>query len=294
MQPPTDTIRGATTAQVIALLQDAPDIRQQAGLELVDLDLNCLEDLADDLWGGEISRDSYADLHGHAQFTLAPWRELDWGAALVRPYLRLTGTTRTGVVSARFNLGVYHPTIPDRVTGQQPWTVDGFDMLLRLDDPVGDAYAIAAGDLYLTKVEEILRQRGFTQYVINQTAADKTAPTSRAWVFDDQTTWLTIVNDLLASVGYQAVWSDWDGRLRCDPYVLPQQRAAEWTYTDDVRTTMLGVQRTLTRDLTDAPNRWVFYRQNNIDDAPPVEGAGMYTVQNDSVGPTSINARGGR
>lgn len=291
MQPLTTVTRGATAAQVVSLIQDSPAVRLRGGLEIVDLGLTVIEDISDDLVGGEVGRNSYASLHGQASLKLT--RELDWGGGLVRPYLMMYGGT-TAALSARFNLGVYHPTIPERRTGGEPWEVGGIDVLLRLDDPVGDAYAMAAGDGYLAKVEEILLGRGYTQYMINQASAATVAPVDRTWAFDDTITWLTIVNDMLASIGYSAIWSDWNGRLRVEPYVLPQARSVEWTYSDDTATAMLGVQRTYARDYTDTPNRWVIYRSNGTDDVPPVEGNGIVTIQNDSIGDTSITARGGR
>lgn len=295
MQPRVNDTRSLTSAQIVTLLQDSPAPQLRGGLEVVNLDLNVIEDVSDDFVGGEVGRNSFADLHGTA--TIRIQRPLDWGGGLVRPYITVTGGTQVSeALSARFNLGVYHLTVPEFSTREVPQTyeVGGFDILLRLADPVGDAYAIAAGDAYLTKVEDILVSRGFTQYVIDQTAAATVAPTDRAWIFDENLTWLKVVNDLLASIGYQGIWSDWDGRLRCEPYVLPQSRQVEWTYDDDKATTMLGLERKFVRDFTDAPNRWVIYRSNNVDDLPPVEGAGMVTIQNDTIGDTSVVSRGGR
>jgi hypothetical protein len=290
MQPRTEAPRdGLTDADVVTLLQDAPALTVQAGMELVDLGLNVVEDISGDLAGGTVRRNSYAEMHGTADFEIA--RELDWGAGLIRPYLIVSSIT----LSARWNLGVYHPSTPEDSTRESPQTfaVDGYDILLRLAQPVGDAYAIAAGASYLATVEAILLARGYRAYIIDQSAAATVAPASRTWAFDQQITWLTVVNDLLASIGYAGIWSDWNGRLRCEPYVLPQLRAPEWTYTDEQATTMLGPDRRRVRDYFAAPNRWVVYRQNNLDDKPPVEGAGVYTYVNDSVGDTSVQARGG-
>jgi hypothetical protein len=289
MQPPSEA--GLTVDQAVALLQDSPDLVVSAGMEIVDLSLEVLEDISDDLAAGQIARNSYAVMHATASFAIT--RQLDWGAGLVRPYMLVS--TAGGAVSGRWNLGVYHTSTPEDSTLEDPQTfdVDGYDILLRLNQPVGDAYAISAGDAYLAKVEEILQARGYLAYVIDQSAAATVAPTARVWAFDDQVTWLTIVNDMLASVGYQGVWADWNGRLRCEPYVLPQLRQVEWTYTDDRVSTMLGPDRRRSQDYTFAPNRWVVFRQNNVDDTPPVEGNGMFTYQNDSVGITSVNARGG-
>lgn len=280
---------GFTEDQIVELLQNSPSLVLAGGLEIVDLGLNVIEDISDDLAGGSIQRQSFADLHATANLSVT--RELDWGAGLVRPYMVVSN----GTYEARFNLGVFHVNTPTHSTAESPPTfqVEGYDILLRLAQPVGDAYAIAAGDSYLATVEEILLSRGYERYIIDQTASDKVAPTARVWAFDDATTWMTVVNNLLASVGYQGIWSDWDGRLRCEPYILPADRRVEWTYTDDPTTTMIGVETQIQRDFFSSPNMWVFYRQNNVDDVAPVEGKGIYTYVNQSVGETSVDARGG-
>lgn len=290
MQPLTDPARpGLTAAQVRQLLQDEDSLILQGGLEIVDIDLNVIADISDDLAGGSVGRSSYATMHGTAQLRIA--RSIDWGGDLLRPYLKITG----GSLSARFNLGVYHPTTPTWPLDESPPTfdVEGYDILLRLNQPVGDAFSIAAGQGYLTTVQTILDGRGYTQYLIDWTKASTAAPSSRVWAFDDQVTWLTIVNDLLGSIGYAGIWSDWNGRLRVEPYINPVERGHEWIYTDDQATTMLSTNRSIEYDYFSAPNRWVIYQSNVVEGATPVEGNGIYTYVNESLGDTSVAARRG-
>jgi len=291
MQPVVDGPRVGvvTSAQVVDLLQKSASTTIGAGLELVDLAGNVLEDLSGDLAGGGITRNSYADLHASAHFDLS--RQLAWGADLVRPYVTVADNAST----ARFNLGVYHLSTPNRPRGSDitTYSVDGYDLLLRLNQPVGDAFSVAAGTSYLTAIKGILAQLGYVLVIVDPAAADKVLPTPRAWVFDDQVTWLRIVNELLASIGYAGIWSDWNGYLRCHPYVLPQDRAIEWTYTDDVASTMLAAGGEIIEDYFTAPNRWVVFRSNVADDVAPVEGAGIYTYVNETIGKTSVAERGG-
>lgn len=291
MQPYVDLPRiTKTSAQIVHLIRDAPDLTVSAGLELLDQNLGVLEDITDRLAGGQVQRQSYADLHGAA--TLAVEGELDWGSAIVRPYMVLTSAG----VSARFNLGAYYTNTPVTELGSTPITfaVQGIDILDGLNTPVGEAYSIPSGASYLSTVESILIQEGFTQYVIDTSATNATLPTARAWVIDENTTWLKIVNDLLGSVGYQGIWSDWDGKLRAQPYVTPANRRPEWTYDVVQLTSMVTLQRSLERDFYKVPNRWVFVRSNNVDGTTPVLGDGLYIATNQSAGPTSIEARGGR
>lgn len=284
--PPRATL---AAAQVVQLLRDEEAVTISGGLEIVDIALNVVEDISGDLAGGSVERNSYADLHGTANFKIT--RQIDWGGDLLRPYIILSG----GGITARFNLGVYHPSTPAWSLAESPPTfeAEGYDILLRLAQPVGDAYAINTGEAYLAKVSDILTQRGYTQVIIDQSRVSTVAPGPRVWAFDDQITWLTIVNDLLAAVGYAAVWSDWDGRLRCEPYVRPVDRTAEWTYSDDAANTMLSTKRTVERDYFSAPNRWVIYRSNLVEGEVPVEGNGIYTWQNTASDDTSINSRRG-
>lgn len=291
MQPPTAPPRDTLTAdEVAALIRDTAGLETAAGCELVDLDLNVLEDITDRLAGGEVRRDSDATLHGSARLAIED--VLDWGTAIVRPYMTLSAPG----LSARFNLGAYFTPTPTTQLGDDPLVhdIESVDILDRLDDQVGDAYAVPAGDSYLVTVEEILRGRGYTRYVLDQRDVGLVLPTARTWSMDQNKTWLGIVNDLLDSIGYQRIWSDWDGRLRVEPYASASGRASEWLYDTGLDTSMLAEDRSVARDLYKAPNKWVFYRSNNLDAAAPVEGDGIYTYVNEFDGPTSVQARGGR
>lgn len=291
MQPIITPVRAhLTEAQVVWLIRDAPGLEFAAGCELVDTNLTVLADLSDVLQDGVVERQSYADLHGTATLTLE--RALDWGQALVRPYMVVSASG----IEARFNLGAYYTSAPKGTLGADPeiFEVTGYDILDVLNTPVGESYAVAKDEGYLFAVEQILINEGVTQYLIDQSRADATLPSPRVWPMDENTTWLSIVNDLIGAVGYAGIWSDWDGRLRVQPYRSPSSRPAEWLYDLDIATTMLGPDRPYERDLYRSPNRWVFYRANNIDGPAPVEGNGVFTYVNTSAGPTSVLARGGR
>lgn len=281
---------GMSAASVAALIQDSGAVEFSAGAELLDMNLNVMADISAMLEGGRVGRQSYADLHGSAEFTLEG--ELDWGTAIVRPYMVMASTTTT----ARFNLGAYFTQSDETVLGSDPTTyaVTGVDILDVLNDPVGEAYAVAAGTTYLSAVETILQNRGVTQYLIDQSGAAVTLPSPKVWELDESTTWLNVVNDLVGAIGYRGVWSDWDGMVRVQPYMSPADRPSEWTYTVDPATAMHREPRTIARERYRAPNRWVFYRTNGVDGPPPVEGAGVYTVTNQTSGPTSVQGRAGR
>lgn len=112
-----------------------------------------------------------------------------------------------------------------------------------------------------------------------------------AWALPEQTTWLEIINDLLAEIGYDDVYADMDGRLRSQPYVSPDSAPVEWTLdTSNPATNIVGEDRTVAEDVWDAYNWWRFVRTRM--DYQPVEGDGLYTPSNMWDGPTSWAALG--
>lgn len=287
-EPPRD---GLTAAQVMQIVRDSPSLLVNAGLELIDQSLAIVEDISDVLRpaGGAVSRNTLATLHGTARLSITT--DLDWGQAIVRPYLTLSD----GVLSAQFYLGAYYTSTPGPVAGTTPrvYAVEGYDILHGLNTPVGEAYAVDAGVSYLTAIGEILATLGYTA-LIDQTAVGSVLPAARVWPIDEETRWLSVVNDLLAEVGYVGIWSDWLGRLRSQPYTTPTDRSSEWTYDLDPNLSILHPERSFVLDLFHSPNRWVAIRSNNIDGPAPVEGNGLFTFVNQSLGPASVDARGGR
>lgn len=291
MQPFTGSPREAlTAAQIVQLIRDDASVSMGYGAELISRSLTTLRDISDVFKGGSVTRSSYADLHGSAVLGIGD--NLDWGSALIRPYITMTSPS----VTARFNMGAYFTSTPKTTYGRTPIVheVDGIDILDGLRDQVGESYSVPSGTSYLSKVEEIILGQGYPSgsYLIDQSSAASILPTDRTWAIDENPTWSGIVNDLLSSIGYMGVWSDWDGRLRITPYISPSDRPSEWTYDTGSSTSMLGPLRTVERDTFNTPNRWIFYRSNNIDSTPPVEGNGLITIINLANGPTSISGRG--
>jgi hypothetical protein len=300
MQTPTDGPRaGYTTKQVAYLIENTPVVDTGFGMELLNQDLSVASDVSDFLVSATVTRSSYAAIHGSASFTLS--QPLSWGNSIVRPYFTMTGpisSTAVVLTTMRFNLGAYYTDTPVEDLSQIPSTFDvtGYDVLSILDDAIGDAYSIDTGIDPLDAIEAILLARGVTQYQIDRdsTARGVLLTSPMVWTLDDNVTWLTAVNKLLAYVGYQGIWSDWNGVLRAQTYTTPSDRAPEWVMDAAIADTILTQRRKRTHDYYDAPNRWVFYWGNNTDGAQPVDGAGRYEFINNTEGETSVEARGGR
>jgi hypothetical protein len=298
MQPPTDGPRaGFTTAQVRYLVEQASSFDTTMGMQLLDQGLNVVADVSDGLEAVSVSRDSFANIHASMTFTID--QPLDWGNAIVRPYMTFTGPlSATGPQgSLTFYLGVFVTDTPQEDLSEDvsSFGATGYDLISLLDDPVGDAYSIDAGEFPLEQVEEILISRGFSQYIIDQGQAGATLASAKTYTVDDNVTWLTIVNDLLGTVGYQGIWSDWNGVLRAQVYDTPSDRSPEWLMSDDPAVTLLTQRRKRQRDFYSTPNHWIFYRNTSTEGDQPSDDNGFrYEYTNQSDGDTSVDARGGR
>lgn len=281
--------------QVARLLEGTPALTVAAGLDLLDSDLQLVEDLSQHLESGTVERSMLAPIHGTCRLRLST--ELAWGTALVRPYQLLTSDG----VTARFDLGVYALTTPDRTLGQTPATydVEGYDRLYLLDRPVGDTWAVGAGSGYLAAVRNVIASAGLSGVQLDGAANFATLPADQVWPFVDagggtSTTWLQVANDLLAAVGYRGLYADpATGVFRSEPYTNPTSRTPEHTFSASGDASTVGEDRTEDVDLWAAPNVWVFVQQNRpTTSAAPTEGDGIYIVRNEDDGPTSISARG--
>lgn len=276
-----------TAAQVVALVE-ADNVTVDFGCDLLnDADV-LVSDITDDLAGGEVSRGNYQLIHGTCQLQLS--RELNWARDRVRPWMVLDD----GTVSARFDLGVYLVESPARTGGRSPMTFDvaGYDKLAILDNPVGATYRVAGGSNVLAAVSQaIVNGGGGTRVFLASSGEDVALPADRLWPIDADTTWLRVINDLLASAGYRGLWCDESGRYRSEPYRSPAEHGAEWAYDTSSPRTIVGEEIVEEADLFGVPNRWVFIR-DDPGGGLPVTGDGLYVVENVADGVTSQQARG--
>jgi len=281
-----------TTAQITALLT-APDMSVDFGVELLTASLSLIEDISADVSGGVVKRDNLADVHGTVDLSIS--RALAWGRDRVRPFMLLSSMT-AGVSGCRWNQGVYLLMTPDTALGESPrsWFCTGFDQLHLLQNHIGDSYSVAAGANVLAAVRAALIAAGvLAPILLDSTASAKTLATAMVWpqTSSDNPTWLQVVNDLLAAIGYRGIWCDWDGAFRSGPYVLPEQRPSEFDLlVGDLVVGIVAEQRKVSNDVWGIPNAWRFV-MNGLT-AAPVEGVSMYSPTNPDIGPSSLASLG--
>lgn len=287
--PVTNVTTWPLTAAQIGVLQ-APVLEVDFGVETLDSNDVVTGDITADVVTGEVDRDNYATVHGTCKLDIV--RALQWGAVRVRPYMVL----QANGLAFRWNLGVYILTTPDRPVGESPatYSATGYDKLYLLGQLIGDTYSVAAGTDVLTAVAAAITSSGVGGQVnIDGTAAGKTLASDLVWPLDEQNqaTWLRVINDLLATIGYRGMYADRDGALRAEPYVTPADRSPLWAFdADDELLSLVGFDRTETQDLWPVPNWWRFIQRGLA--TAPTEGAGQYTVATADDDPTSAASLG--
>lgn len=248
------------------------------GADLLNEQDQVIDDLSPDLVGGVVERNNYASVHGTCDLELL--RALPWTTVRVRPWQEVQAAAGT----VRRNLGVYVLTTPDVALSDDDTTVyevQGYDKLHLLQHEVGDTYVVAAGTGYLDAARQAIVDAGVTGLpaLFDGTASASVLADPFVWVLDtsEPVTWLRVVNDLLAAIGYRGLWVDHDGRFRSEPYQSPAVRPPEWTFDlADPRTNIVAPARTLTVDEFERINYWRFVRDGMT--TQPTEGNGLYTV----------------
>lgn len=286
------------TSDELKALIEAPNITVDFGADLLDTNLQFVGDISDDLHGGVVSRDMDAQIHGTCDVNIS--KILTWGVDLVRLYMILSD----GNTDVRWNVGVFCLTTPERQLGPdvETYRVQGFDRLMLLNRQIGANYSVTAGTTYRAAILQAFTDAGLTGVDIEGVAANNTLPATKSWplVPNDETdpdqtdtpvTWLRVINDLLMAINFRGVWADNNGIFRCAPYVQPVDRPVEFTFnaTDEHFSIVSEDKRRSTEDVWGIPNKWVFRWKNG---GAGVEGNGLYTVTNQSDGPTSIDDRG--
>lgn len=282
--------RDAFTSEQIHDLLTGETIEFATGLELLDSSNRFVSDISPQLVTGTIDRDNFALIHGTCKLTIEG--ELAWGKDRVRPYM----TVSNGLISARFNLGVFVMTTPDSARGEDPVTYDvvGYDLLYLLQDSINDTYVVNAGTSYLTAIQTLITASGIGATVqIDGTLATAVLPTTMVWALDPttDTTWIKIANDLLSPINYVPLWADENGILRSGPYIAPLDRSVEWDFnTNNPKTNIIGPDRNLISDVWKCPNYWKFVRKAMTHQ--PTVGDGIYEYNNTVTGRTSQAAMG--
>lgn len=154
---------------------------------------------------------------------------------------------------------------------------------------IDEFHAFPQSTTCLDAVRTVIAEAGGgAPLLIDGTQQVAVLPGPMVWALTDTgaASWLDVCNDLLDAVGYSPLWVDQDGNYRSEPFVAPEQRPVGWKFDlGDKRTNLVSDEVTSEQDVWDSPNRWRFIRRGMS--VQPVEGDGIYTVNNATRGPAS-------
>lgn len=155
-----------------------------------------------------------------------------------------------------YPIGTFIPAMPSgqRARSGGLLSVELYDKLLVLfEDRTPTSYAVAAGAVVTDVVRELIAAAGEELVSV----VDSTETTSAVTTWDPGTSVLTIVNDLLASIDYRALYTDARGVFVASPNIDYADRPTAWTLDDGARTGVYSEEYGDAQDLFAVPNRWV-------------------------------------
>lgn len=224
----------------------------------------------------------HATIRGGCSLTLDDLgQDLDWPRVMVQPWLRVNNL-------APWPLGMYLPASPREANSDagRAWDVPCLDKTSILDGhAITEARSLPVGANPVDAALGVILETGIPADEVAVTPTAEVTRTAMAWPAG--TTALRIVNDLMESVNYFAVWADRYGQLRLAPYVRPQDRglAAEFAAGDAAIHT---ADWTREQDIAGTPNRVVLLTQGT-DEEPGLVAVAENT---DPESPYSFQARG--
>lgn len=141
-----------------------------------------------------------------------------------------------------------------------------------------------AGTGYVNAIKALLLERDVVNVISD--AAAQTLPAAREWPVG--TSYLTIINTLLAEIAFNPLWFDAAGYAHLQAYAAPTAAAIQRRYSaDDVRLSPMSRDYTEETDIFSAPNVFIC-----ICDNPDRSATLKATAENETWGSKSILARG--
>jgi hypothetical protein len=207
--------------------------------------------------GGTIALSSLAEIKRTASFTIKEATDIDWLNDRIRPVFCLRMSDGGW---AEWPLGTFlmsSPTVK-LVNSKKYRDVEAYDeSLILVEDRFDNRYIIPAGTGYTAAVETILGSAGVWKIKIAShpgvTAVDKE--------FEIGTSKLTAINQLLSEINYTSLWVDEYGFFTAQPYIIPAEREAEYTYKND-HLSVIHPGSIVEEDLFSVPNKWVLVATN--------------------------------
>lgn len=181
---------------------------------------------------------------------------------------------------AEYTLGVFLPATvtPSESAGAAQMQIEAFDRCWRVRDVYSETLTFfAAGTPYLTAIESLLTQAGITAVLATPTAATL-AEAREDWNIG--TSYLTIVNDLLAEINYNPLWFNSSGVAVLEPASVPTAANIEHTLDAGNVESLIIPEISRQTDIYQAPNVFAAYCANP-------DKSGILTARAENTNPQS-------
>jgi len=217
--------------------------------------------------------------------------EVDWLADEIKPVLILNGEINP--------LGVLMPSTvtPKEERGVETVELQAYDRCWRVRDyKMEGALYLTAGTAYLDAVEQLLTASGIAT-IIKTPSEAALAEDRQDW--ETGTSYLTVVNDLLAEINYKPLWFNATGFAILEPASTPTAEHIQHIFTStkpdprnrkEVEAVRLLPQISRKTDIYEAPNVFLCICSNADKDA----GMKATAENNNPQSPLSTMRRGRR
>lgn len=228
---------------------------------------------------GSLSYNVDSEIMGGGSLTIAAPAGIDWHTVRFRPWVLVN--------DRRWPLGVYVPASPEHAytaTGKTA-TVSILDLTsIPASTRLTATWSTAAGtDPVAAVADRLAVLFGAPATVLTPT----TKRTASAMTWPAGTTWLSVFNDLLTSVGYNRLWCDNLGQYRSEPWVDPATVEPEIIFAEG-SDAIHAPEFTTTQDVAGVPNRMICTTAG--DDTTP--GMVAVATNTDPASPYSYQRRG--
>lgn len=204
-------------------------------------------------------------MSGTLKWTGPPEQMPDWDSVHLQPVYR--AREAGGAQEDLWPLGVFLPTTPGlsyQDSSSVSTTISIYDrtLILREDQiPVDLAYPVGTNPVAAVR-EQVLAATGPDAIPPAITETTETLRTAMFW--PSGTSRLRIINDLLQTIDYFALWADYRGRYRSSPYVSPLRRPLEYVFESGARSIHRS-DYTINRDMFKVPNQLIAISQSDGD-----------------------------
>jgi len=192
--------------------------------------------------GGDLESSLFTQIRSGGRLNVVEYEDIDYLSDRIRILYELWD----GNQWLPAPLGVYLPASPYRRTrgSMVEREIDIYDKTIILVQCKTDNSWIASGGDRVTDVVKDRLESADVNANISITESDQTLPHDMVWPIG--TPMIRVVNDLLSSINYSAVWADDNGAFRAEPYIRPGDRSPVWDFAEGEKSVHL---KTLNQDI---------------------------------------------